>query len=428
MTRRLHFTSCISWTGQAWRTHDTRQTCMFDPEAFCRQVRLAERGIMDAIFAPDFMTFSGRAALEPITLLASLAPRLSRIGLVASMSTTYNEPYNLARMFASLDQISGGRAGWNMVTTAVDGVSANYGLAEAPEHDTRYARADEFVSVVTRLWDSWRDDAIVLRREREIFAEPDAIQSIHHKGRWFSVDGPLNIPRSPQGQPVRFQAGSSAAGRDFGARWAEVIFTAQPVLELAQDFYKEMHRRARAFGRAGREPLILPGLMPLLGESNEEVETLQAERQQAQGEAISRLSELLQVDLAALPPDDPIPPGLLPEHSTINGMRGRADLYLEMARRYALTPRQLAGQGGHLVYPGTPNQIADMIAEWFDEHGCDGFTLLWPNERANELFVDQVIPKLQQRAIYPVTYAGSTLRDHLGLERPPHPGFSGGSC
>ncbi|MBS7813630.1 NtaA/DmoA family FMN-dependent monooxygenase [Roseococcus pinisoli] len=408
MTRSLHFHSCIDWLDAAWRVPAETPARLFDLQQVADRARLAERGLMDAMFIADFYTYRPRVNLEPLTLLSALAACTTRIGLVASVSTTYNEPYDLARMFASLDHLSGGRAGWNMVTTAVGTVSANYSREEHLEHDSRYARAQEFVEVVTALWDSWEDAP-----------GGGEARPIGHEGDWFSVRGPLNVPRPPQGHPVRCQAGASDAGRDFAARWAEVIFTAQPLLPVAQEFYADLKARLPAHGRAEADMVILPGLLPLLAETAAEAKDMAAARQAAQPAEARRMEELLGFALSALPMDEPIPLEVLPARSRVNGMRGRSELYLSLIRKHRLTPRQVLNQDAHLGFAGDPLQTADLITKWFLNRGCDGFTLMWPTLRANELFVEKVIPLLQERGLYRTAYEGTTLRDHYGFRPPP---------
>lgn len=408
--RQLHFISCIDWLDQTWRISGEPET---GPVRWCdihqlgERAQLAEKGLMDAMFTADFYTYRANLGLEPITVLATLAGMTKHIGVIASVSTTYNEPYNIARMFGSLDQISKGRAGWNMVTTAIGTVAENYSQEAHLEHDTRYERAHELVSIVDQLWQSWTTTS-----------DKSDIHSINHHGEWFNVQGPLNIPQSPQGHPVRMQAGSSQAGRNFGAKWAEIIFTAQPVLAIAQDFYSDVKTRMTSFGRAPNELNIMPGLMPIVAETEEEAKAHLAKIQARSEASVFRISELVGVDLSKLAPDQPIPLELLPESGSTNGMRGRADLYLDMIRRYHLSPKQVMSQGAHLAHAGTPEQMADLITEWFLNYGCDGFTLMWPSIEANILFVERVIPILQARGLYRLRYEGTTLREHFNLPFP----------
>lgn len=409
--RQLHFISCIDWLDQTWRIEGDPAT---EPLRWCdihqlgERAQLAEKGLMDAMFTADFYTYRANLGLEPITVLAALAGMTKHIGVIASVSTTYNEPYNIARMFGSLDQISKGRAGWNMVTTAIGSVAENYSQDAHLEHDTRYERAHELVDIVDQLWRSWT-----------ITSGKSVVHPINHHGEWFNVQGPLNIPQSPQGHPVRMQAGSSQAGRNFGARWAEIIFTAQPVLAIAQDFYADVKSRMATFGRRPNELNIMPGLMPIVAETEEQAKADLAKIQARSTSSVFRISELIGVDLAVLDPDQPIPLELLPQGGSTNGMRGRADLYLDMIRRYHLSPKQVLAQGAHLAHAGTPEQIADLITDWFLHDGCDGFTLMWPSIEANQLFVDRVIPILQARGLYRHRYEGTTLREHFNLPFPP---------
>lgn len=417
-TRRIHFNSCIDHLALAWREPYSSPARLFDFSQLEERAKLAERGLMDAMFIADFYTYRPGFSLEPITLLSALAAVTKHIGLIASVSTTYNEPYNLARMFASLDRLTGGRAGWNMVTTAVGTVSANYSRDEHLEHDTRYARAHEVIDVVTRLWDSLDEDALEAAPEGGLRADPARVRGLDHRGEWFDVRGPLDIPRPVQGHPVRMQAGSSQAGRNFGARWAEVIFTAQPVLSIAREFYADIRERMAGFGRPASALNILPGLMPIVARSRQEAEEQLAARQENGSGPAARMKEMVGIDVSTLPQDEPIPLELLPEHGSTNGMRGRSDLYLDIVRKHRLTPRQLLQQGAHLAHAGNPQDMADLISEWFTTHACDGFTLMWPTLEANILFVEEVVPILQRRGLYRTAYEGTTLRDNFGLSRP----------
>lgn len=399
--REIHFNSCIDWLDLAWRLPGESPCRLFDIRQLEERAQLAERGLMDALFMADFYIYRAGFSMEPLTVLSALATMTRHIGLIASVSTTYNEPYDLARLFASLDHISNGRAGWNMVTTAVDKVSQNYSKKEHLEHDTRYARAHEVVQIVTRLWAG---------------SHTNRIDTLDHQGDWFTVKGDINMPPSPQGQPVRMQAGSSQAGRDFGAHWAEIIFTAQPILAVAQDFYSDIHQRMATLGRAPHEANILPGLMPIVCHTRSEAEDLLAARAGPDQGNASRMREMVGFDLTTLPQDEPVPLELLPPKGSTNGMRGRSDLYLDLIRKHRLTPRQVLGQGAHLAYAGTPMDMADLISEWFTGKGCDGFTLMWPSLEANILFVDEVIPILQKRGLYRTAYTGTTLREHFNLK------------
>lgn len=417
--RTLHFNSCIDWLENAWilpGESDGPQR-LFDLRHIAERALLAESGLMNAVFMADFYTYRPGFVLEPVTLLSALAASTTTIGVIGSISTTYNEPYTLARMLASLDHLSAGRAGWNMVTTANTPVAANYSRTEHLEHDLRYARAHEFVEVVTGLWDSWSDDALRYDKASGRYLDPAGVRPLNYKGEWFSVAGPLNVPRPPQGHPLRMQAGSSQAGRDFAARWAEVIFTAQPLLPIAKDFYSDINKRAEAFGRTGAIR-ILPGLMPFVAPTRAEAQAAVDERTERRGKGEARLKEFIGIEIADLPEDEPIPLELLPERGTNNGMRGRSDLMLEIIRRYRLTPRQVREQEAHHAFAGTPRDTADLICQWFEERGCDGFTLMWPSPQANALFVSEVVPILQSRGVYRTAYEGRTLRDHFRLARP----------
>jgi FMN-dependent oxidoreductase (nitrilotriacetate monooxygenase family) len=358
-------------------------------------------------------------------LLATVGAVTSHLGLIGTSSTTFADPFTLARRFASLDHLTGGRAGWNIVTTADDKAAANFSAEHLPLHADRYKRATEFVEVVEKLWDSWDDDAVIVDKEAGVYANPSQVRTIDHQGEYFRVRGPLNVIRPPQGRPVLVQAGASEDGRDFAARFAEVIFTAQPTLAEALAFAADMRAR---IDRAGRDPQsvrIVPGLAPIIGLTDE---AARAREEQIQGliierYALRRLSRWLHVPTADWDLDAPLPASLIPEEKDVNGMKARFTLILEWARRENLTVRQLlaalAGAHGHRTFTGTPIQLADTIEEWFRAGAADGFVIqpqVLPTEF--ELFVDHVVPELQRRGLFRTEYSGPTLRDHLGLQRP----------
>ncbi len=418
-TRQLHFNSCIDWLDLAWRLPAAQPPRLFDISQLQERAQLAERGLMDALFIADFYTYRAGFSMEPLTLLSALAPLTENIGLIASVSTTYNQPAHLARMFASLDFLSQGRVGWNMVTTAIDSVAANYSKAQHLEHDSRYARAHKCIDAVTQCWRQRAGGNTPLPPINE-HASPVVDDE-------FALNGHLRIPRSPQGEPVRMQAGSSQAGRDFAARWAEIVFTAQPLLSVAEEFYADIHARAQHYGRPAEAIKILPGLMPILATTESQANALLAQ-QLAQSEGRpSRVESLLGVDFSSLAQDEPIPDAWLPQYATTNGMRGRAELLMDIIRRHRLTPRQAQRLQAHHAFAGTPQQMADLITTWFTRRACDGFTLMWPSLDANILFVEQVVPELQRRGLYRTHYHGKTLRDHFDLPVPGQSGYNTGA-
>jgi len=429
----LHLNAFLMGVGHheaAWRLPESDPYASWDVEHYKRLARIAERGKLDSLFLADSPVLMGEpgrrpaAKLEPTVLLTALAGATEHIGLIATASSSYNEPYNLARRFASLDHVSGGRAGWNVVTTAGADAARNFGLDDVPLHQERYARADEFLEVATKLWDSWSDDAVLADKEGGVHADADRVRRINHKGRHFRVDGPLNVPRSPQGYPLLVQAGSSEDGKAFAARWAEAVFTAQQTLTEAQEFYADLKARARALGRDPDGIKILPGIVPVIGDTEEEAQALDAELERliSPEYAKRQLAERFRIDPDQLELDAPLPADL-PTEDEIEGAKSRHTLIVELARRENLTVRQLiarlGGGRGHRTFTGTPVQVADAIEEWFDNGAADGFNIMPPVlPRGLEAFVDEVVPILQERGRFRTEYEGATLRDRYGLPRP----------
>jgi FMN-dependent oxidoreductase (nitrilotriacetate monooxygenase family) len=424
--RKLHLNAFLAASGHheaAWRHADTNPEKAVDIRHYARLAQTAERGLLDSLFLADGYAGAG-GKLEPFTQLAALATLTEKIGLIATVGTTYNEPYHVARKFASLDHISGGRAGWNIVTGA-GSAAFNFGREEHPEHSERYEAAEEFVEVVKQLWDSWDDDAGVYDKQSGVQVDKNKVREINFKGHTYSVKGPLNIPRPPQGYPVLVQAGSSESGRELAAKTAEVIFTAQQSLEEAREFYTDVKSRLAKYGRSPDQLSILPGLSPIVADTEAEARDIEHELNSYinVNSAVRRLSDRLNLDLTGHPLDGPLPYDLLPGVDTINGHKGRYTLIVDVARRENLTIRQLtqrlAGARGHLTFAGTPIQLADLIGEWFENGGSDGFNVmpqLYPS--GLESFVDKVVPELQNRGLFRTAYEGSTLREHLGLARP----------
>jgi FMN-dependent oxidoreductase (nitrilotriacetate monooxygenase family) len=416
----------------AWRHLDTHVGDRLDD--FVQIARTAESAKLDMIFFAD--TVSSRVAdmeaasrsathfaaqmFEPITLLSALATQTSRIGLTATASTMYYEPYNVARLFASLDIISQGRAGWNIVTTADVESAQNFGV-ERPAHDERYKIAEEFVDVVRGLWNSWEDDAFVRDREGGIYFDRRKVHFLNHVGKFFKVRGPLNLPRSPQGQPVLVQAGSSGVGRDLAARVADVVFTAQTTLADRIAFYKNLKERAATFGRTANEVLIMPGISPIVAKSEAEGRKKLAELNALIDidNALGTLANfMVDLDIRKFSLDEP-----LPEISETEGNQSRQALALKMAQRENMTLRQLAlwfsGTRGHWMPIGTAAAIADQMEECFDSYGCDGFNVMPVTLPGTfDDFVTYIVPELQRRGRFRREYSGTTLRDHLGLKRP----------
>jgi FMN-dependent oxidoreductase (nitrilotriacetate monooxygenase family) len=429
---QLHLGAFIYYAGHhhaGWRHPDSGVEGMFDVKFHRELARTAERGKLDMIFFADLLYAVNveqavAGMLEPITLLSALSAATEKIGLTATVSTTYNEPFNVARKFSTLDHISGGRAGWNIVTSQLDLEAHNYGRDKHPEHGLRYEMASEFVEAVTGLWDSWADDALVLNRQTGQFADQTKVRPVDYNGQWYKTKGPLNVPRSPQGYPVLIQAGSSEPGKAFAASAGEVIFTAQQSLESAQAFYRSVNEKLAEHGRKPGSLKIMPGLSPVLGATEEEAQQRFRELQELIPHAAitAFLSGFLNFELSGYSLDEELPDIPDPVEAS-NGMKSRVGLIMEMARREKLSMlelgRRVLGARGHLQFVGTPVQLADLIEHWFEQYGCDGFNIMAPVLPGGlDDFVDQVVPILQQRGLFREDYTGSTLREHLGLERP----------
>ena len=438
MDDRMRLGLFINPTGHhqaAWRHPESTADAAISLSHYIDIARRAEAAKLDAIFLADNQGMRsgppevlGRVAqyvagLEPLTLLSALASVTSRIGLIATASTTYNYPYQIARKFASLDHLSGGRAGWNIVTSGTTMREAeNFGNAEHPEHDLRYERAAEFVEICKGLWDSWEDDAFVRDRESGIFSDMSKLHVLDHHGRFFDVRGPLNVPRPPQGYPVLVQAGSSTAGKSFAARYAEMMFVSPQALGRAQALYGEVKGDADRAGRDPRHIKLMPGLAVTLGrteaEAQEKFEELQALL--TLPVALNILSVRMGgIDLSPFPLDQPFPEdlGVLP--ATRSGM----ETMVERSRRENLSVRDLAlqtaGSLAGLTVHGSVSQVADMMEEWFRGGACDGFNLqpaVFP--ATFDDIVTLLVPELQRRGLFRMDYEGRTLRENLGLPRP----------
>ncbi|GAB2965572.1 LLM class flavin-dependent oxidoreductase [Amycolatopsis acidiphila] len=430
---QLHLNLFIHDTGHheaSWRLPGADPLSHVDVGYFEELARIAEGAGFDSVFLADSPVLWGdpgrrpSGRLEPTLLLAALARATSRIGLSATASTSYNEPYNLARRLASLDHLSGGRAGWNIVTTAGDEAARNFGLDAQPAHAERYRRAAEFVDVSRKLWDSWADDAIVADKARGVHTDPGRVFPVDHLGEHSSVAGPLNVPRSPQGHPLLVQAGSSEDGKEFAARYADAVFTAQPTLEEGQAFYADVKKRAADLGRDPESVKILPGIVPVLGETEDEARALDAEldRLIVPDYAVDQLARQLRVPPERLVLDEPLP-AELPGEDEIEGAKSRYTLIVTLARRENLTVRQLIGRlgggRGHRTFTGTPLQVADTIEHWFTSGAADGFNVMPAVLPAGlRSFVDTVLPILRSRGLFRTGYETSTLRGHYGLARP----------
>ncbi|BBI35907.1 LLM class flavin-dependent oxidoreductase [Cohnella abietis] len=426
--RKLHLSLFLRGTGHheaAWRHPEAYPDLELNIHYMKKLALTAERGLMDAIFIAD--GYSGITnKLEPFTLLSALAAVTERIGLIATVGTVYNEPFHVARKFASLDHISEGRAGWNIVTGAEAGEAArNFSRDEHPEHGERYEAAAEFVEVVKQLWDSWADDALIYNKKSGILVDETKIREINFKGKTYAVQGPLNIARPPQGYPVLVQAGSSDRGRELGAATAELIFTAQQTFEAAAAFYADVKSRLSRYGRYSEQLHILPGLSPIVAETSAEARDLENELNAYVDlkQSLERMSERFAVDLSKYPLDGPVPLNEASSSYETNGTKSRQEVILDAVRRENMTIRQLlhrdAGGHGHLTFTGSYLEMADFMEKWFKNRASDGFNImpqLLPS--GLEVFVDKVIPELQNRGLFRTTYEGRTLRENLGFTRP----------
>lgn len=434
MSRQLVLNAFIHDVGHhevAWRLPEARTDVQRDVTWFQEIARTAERGKLDSVFFADSPSTFGSVArrpseiLEPALLLSAMAVATERIGLIATSSTTYEEPFNLARTFATLDAISHGRAGWNAVTSADLEAGANFGFTEPLAHAERYARAQEFLEVVLGLWGTWEDGHRLADKENGVFHDTAKVHRLDHVGEHFRVRGPLNVGRSEQGHPVVVQAGSSPAGIELAATYAEAVFTAQPTLEEGRAFYDQLKA---ATLRAGRNPdhiKILPGLVPIVGSTEEEARSVARRLDDlvVLERPLAVLAEQIGVPVEEIDLDAPLPTDIRPVEE-IEGNRARYELVVSLARREGLTVRELllrlGGGRGHRTYVGTPEQVADTIEEWFRVGAADGFNIMpavFPS--GLEVFVDHVVPVLQRRGLFRTEYAGTTLRDHYGLPVPP---------
>jgi len=436
MTQRpgkLHLNAFLMSVGHhesAWRLPESDPFANTSVQHFKELARTAERGKLDSLFladSPVLWNNIGRrpaGTLEPTVLLAALAGATEHIGLIATASTSYNEPFNLARRFASLDHLSGGRAGWNIVTTAGVDAARNFNLEELPAHADRYARAAEFVDVSLKLWDSWADDAPLGDKESGIWGDETKLCPPRHKGRFFKVEGALNVPRSPQGYPLLVQAGSSEDGKALAARYAEAVFTAQQTLEDGRAFYVDLKQRTREAGRDPNTIKILPGIVPVIGATEAEALQLEAELDRLIKPEFAKrqLAQTLRVKPEELELDAELPKNI-PSEDEIEGAKSRFTLIVNLARRERLTVRQLIGRlgggRGHRTFAGAPEQVADAIQQWWENGAADGFNIMPPVLPSGlSIFVDQVVPILQRRGLFRTEYEGKTLRENYGLSRP----------
>jgi FMN-dependent oxidoreductase (nitrilotriacetate monooxygenase family) len=429
--RQMHMGVFVLGTGNhsaGWRYEGAFKTHMELP-AMREIARIAERGKFDLLFISDSMVMdptdhpSFMCRFEPTTLITALSQTTTHVGLGATVSTSFSEPFNVARLFGSIDHLSGGRAAWNVVTSSNTKAALNFNLDEHLDHELRYARAEEFVDVVRGLWDCWDDGAIVADKATGQFVDAEKVRPLNHKGRFFQVKGPLNQARCPQGHPVIIQAGGSPSGLELAARTADVVFSVVQELEPARKAYADLKGRMAKYGRSPDEIAVLPGVMPIVGASDAEAREKLAKLQSwiTPTNAVTLVASRIGYDVSGHPLDGPVPPP-----PPFQGSRTFTSVLYEMAKRENMTLRDLynltAAARGHWVICGTPQGIADTLQEWFEGGAADGFNILpayFPGGFAD--FVDLVIPELQRRGLFRQDYEGTTLRDHFGLASVPPP-------
>ena len=431
--RKLHFNAFMRpvtiHTG-GWRYPGGFADANFNLNHIIRFIQKLEEGKFDTFFMADHLALLNMpiealkrsatpTSFEPMTLLSALAMVTKKIGLVATSSTTYDAPYHVARRFASLDHISGGRSGWNIVTTANPNASRNFGIEFQMEHDERYSRAKEFYDVVTGLWDSWEDDAFVRNQKTGIFFDTEKMHILNHQGKYLKSRGPLNIARPIQGWPVIVQAGASNAGRQLAAETAEVVFTSQPTIDHAREFYSDVKGRMKQIGRNPSHMHILPACMVIIANSLKEAKEKRAKLDSLVHfeSAIASLSIALGTDASVFDPN-----GMLPDIPETNAGQSSREKAIQIAKEECLTVRQLAQRiGGHssLCLMGPSELVADQMEEWLSTGGADGFTIQFPYlPQGLDDFVEKLVPILQKKGIYREDYEGNTLRENLGLPRP----------
>lgn len=420
---------CIMGLGMhpgAWRYRDGPADDYLKLDYFRYAAQVAEKGKLHAMFLADTLAVSEEnferpnlGATDPTIVLAAIAGATNHIGLVPTASSTYNEPYNIARRISSLDHLSGGRAAWNIVTTFVPDVAANFGNGGLPEHADRYKRANEFVEIVFKLWDSWGDGSLIGDKQHNQFADGSRVSTLNFDGEHYAVKGPLTLPRTPQGRPVLYQAGSSGTGRDLAARFADVVFTAQNTKSAAQEFRADVRKRVAAFGRDPDMVKVTPGLMTILGGTEAEARARKDELDEVSGQAeLKKLALRVGCKVDDLKLDEPMPIDLIMANDKFRASQGFRAAALRLASEKNLTVREVLYRngGGHRQIVGTPEQAADMMESWWREGAVDGFNLMIDVVPSGlEAFVEHVVPLLQKRGVFQTEYAGTTLRENLGI-------------
>ncbi|MEH7012801.1 LLM class flavin-dependent oxidoreductase [Neobacillus niacini] len=429
--KKLKFGAIIHGVGgniAGWRHPDIQADASVSLDFYTKQAQKAEEGKFDLVFIADGLHINEKSIphflnrFEPLTILSALAAVTSKIGLVGTLSTSYSEPFNVARQFASLDHISHGRAGWNVVTSPLEKTALNFSktIEEHPDHAKRYQIAAEYLQVAKGLWDSWEDDAFVRNKETGVFFDSDKLHELNHRGEFFSVQGPLNIGRSKQGRPLIFQAGSSEAGKDLAAKEADAIFTGHPTLSAAREFYQDVKNRALALGRNPDELAILPGISPIIGTTEEEAERKYQEIANLVSidKALDYLGRYFEHhDFSQYPLDEPFPElGDLGE----NSFQSHTNRIKQQAKEENLTLRQVALREStpKPTFIGTPEKVADLVQEWFEGNGADGFIIGSAVPNGLNDFVDFVLPILQKRGLFRTEYEAETLRGNLGIPFP----------
>ncbi len=429
--RQLKLGTIIHGVGgniAAWRHPEVLTDASVNLDFYKDQAQKSEKAKFDFVFIADGLHINEKSLphflnrFEPLTILSALASATSRIGLAGTVSTSYSEPFNVARQFASLDQISGGRAGWNVVTSPLEKTALNFNktVEEHPDHPKRYKIAAEYLQVAKGLWDSWEDDAFVRDKESGVFFDPEKLHPLNHKGEYFSVEGPLNIGRSKQGRPIIIQAGSSEDGKDLAAKEADAVFTGHATLEEAQKFYQDVKSRATAYGRNPDEILILPGIETIIGNTDEEAEQKYQEIANLVtiDQALNYLGRFFEHhDFSQYPLDEPFPElGDLGANSFKSG----TDRIKREAKEQNLTLRQVAlgSATPRTPFIGKPQKVADLIQKWFEGRGADGFIFHASIPSSLTGFIDDVVPILQDRGLFRTEYESDTLRGNLGLPYP----------